>query len=191
MLSRISYVGLLVSFGLGAAAAPAFAGDISSAPTWERHGIRIVAGDGYSKDVKGTFVTGEYILPTGPDVAGKTGFLCIRGKLMAMTATDAVPLRENLRKSWMYPNKRFKSPTVFINGEQLPPNRWTYLKKRKVAIPHSLSVTKKLYNAAIRQDEIDIDFDGKEKFSPLLPKPNTVFADFGAECGLGRLKSKS
>lgn len=188
MFSQGLRIGLGASLIVGVMTASALANDGSGAPTWERHGIRVVAGDGYSKEMKGTSVSGEYMLPTGPDVAGKTGFLCIRGKLMAMTTTDDVSLRENLKQAWMYPNKRFKNPTVLINGEQLETNRWTYLKKRKVAIPHSRKLTRKLYNAAIRQDRVEIDFDGKKKFTALLPKPNAVFADFGADCGLGRNK---
>ena len=65
--------------------------------------------------------------------------------------------------------------------------RHRLIKDNHIAIAGGI---KPALDAVKGQDSIEIDFDGKKKFLALLPKPNAVFADFGADCGLGRLKDK-
>lgn len=167
----------------------AFAAETPTEPsTWQQQNFRLMLGKGHDKKNKGRIISGEYMYTTGPDQMGNVALTCLGGSFMVVVSTDDISISKNFRDAWMYPNKRKRRPTVMINEEQQDPNHWVYLKKRGIAIPQERKLSLKIYNAAIRQDKILVDFDNKKSFSLNLPKPNTDFAEFGAECGMGRYK---
>ena len=153
---------------------------------WEQRTIRVSYGTGYSKEARETPSRGEYIYTVGPDSVGATAIMCFGGIPQAVVATTNDPIRPSLMEALKKTKGRYIHPTVKINDDEISESRWTYRPKAKLAIPHDANVTRKIYNAAIRGDTVSIDISGKGSFSLILPKPNVNFADFGAECGMGR-----
>ena len=174
----------------GALALPmAVAEDVAAENSvWKMRKLKLTLGKGYTNQDGGQTYRGEYIYTMGPDQAGNIAMTCLNKGFMVVVATKDISIDENFREAWMYPKKVKRQPTVTINGEQIDPNGWIYLKKRGIAIPQSRKLSRKIYNGAIRGDKIFVDFDNKRSFELNLPKPNSDFAYFGAECGMGKNK---
>lgn len=172
-----------------AAAGFSFADDTAPEESaWKVRKLNLMVGEGFGKKNMGRVISGEYMFTTGPDRAGNMAMTCMSGSFMVVAATKDISIDENFREAWMYPKKVKRQPTVTINGEQQESNSWIYIKKRGIAIPQSRKLSRQIYNAVIRGDKVNVDFDSKRNFELNLPKANDDFAYFGAECGMGKNK---
>lgn len=87
--------------------------------------------------------------------------------------------------------KRRKTVNVdmFVNGEKVNTSRWIYSPKPKVFVPKSSLIAVKLYNAAVKGDPVSFKQRGRDRIDLEIPAPNSNFAKFGSNCGIGSKKS--
>lgn len=148
------------------------------------------SGNAVKKDLLYKPFAGDAIYTNQPNASGNVSFSCFRGTLAAnvgLTPTDfetlfADPPRSRRRKA--------RSVDLVIDGENTRSTTWSYVPAMKIYMPQKKSIVRKLYNAVIRRSVVTAGTDYNDPVTLLLPKPNAAFADFGAECGLGRKAKK-
>lgn len=149
------------------------------------------SGNAVKKDLLYKPFAGDAIYTNQPNASGNVSFSCFRGTLAAnvgLIPTDfenlfADPPRSRRRKA--------RSVDLVIDGEDTRSTTWSYVPAMKIYMPQKKSVVRKLYNAVIRRSVVTAGTDYNDPVTLLLPKPNAAFADFGAECGLGRKAKNS
>ncbi len=165
--------------------------DTDNRQRWESRDLSIAfVGSGVRRDVRGIYNKGETIYSTQKDLPGNVSFICLRKTFMANVALEPADFRV-IVDNWQTSSRaRVRQPTLLINGESAKPAAWTYSPTLQFLYPRKTVTVKKLYNAAIRGDTVQIKLDGSDPITLVLPKPNAAFADFGADCGLGRNAKK-
>jgi len=117
---------------------------------------------------------------------GNVVFSCVGGSLTVSFAPKPVDFAALLTKD--------KAPTgtaqrrrldYRINGEKQPFVDWVKIPKLGVYRARKTSTAAKLYNAALRGQEVDVKIRGKDYMPLQLPTVDTAFKNFGSECGLG------
>ena len=175
------------------AAAPTLAqsNETEKRSRWEHTNIDIsFVGSGIRRDVRGISYDAEAIYTTETEKAGNVAFICVNGTFVSNVALTPQDFKLVISEWLSSTRVKIRQPTVLINGESIRPTRWTYSPTLQFLLPRKTLTTKKLYNAAIRGDTVQIKMDGKDPLTLVLPKPNVAFADFGAACGLGRNAKK-
>lgn len=160
----------------------------ASAHNWKKSDITIQWGRGFTKEAQNTPSPGEFIYTDGPNVPGTTAIMCFEGKLQAVIAVGDKSINESVGKAWRGQRTRSVRPDFTINGKAISGSYWAYQPNTQLAIPRRPKLTRQIYNASIRGDAVELDLAAKDNVSVILPKPNADFAEFGAECGVGRNK---
>jgi len=75
-----------------------------------------------------------------------------------------------------------------IDGKSADTPKWMINPARKIFVTPDRSTTIKLYNAVVGGKDVSIQRKGEMKYVLDLPPPNQAFANFGANCGIGKLK---
>lgn len=110
---------------------------------------------------------------------------------MSAVSLNDEDIRPRTKDIWDSQRSRRIRPSIKIDGESVLSHYWSYQPTLQLALPAKQIVTRKIYNAAIRQHSVEVDLSNKKSVTLILPKVNTAFADFGANCGVGRLKNKT
>lgn len=168
---------------------------------WETRQIRLsYMGNGHSDRRKAKIDTGEVLFTTSETEIG-IYFSCIAGSLRAGLTFKPQNIREAFRKQTMsgvssggsfVPTGRSLSyvDMTLNGGEKIGLGRWHYSKEKQTAYSRKRKPAAKLYNALVRKQVIAVETKSKDPVTIVVPKFNAAFADFGAECGIGRLKYK-
>ena len=168
-----------------------FAGNADdTSASWDRKTLSLAfTGNGVKKSVRNKPFRGEVIYTNATEQSGNVAFVCLRNTLTANVALGPTNYGEVIEE-WIHTRRaRTWKPSLTINGEEIKSSMWTYVPKLKLVVPRKKVVAKKLYNAAIRGDEVVFDTDHMKPLTLILPKPNATFADFGAACDMGRKKA--
>lgn len=167
-----------------------FAQDDGVEPSWQIKSVTLVAGNvGWKQNFGDQPYKFDFIYAENGARPGDVAIACMNGSLMAAVSTDDRPISETLPGLWSPLKVKQIWADVEIDGEKVKGNvrNWSYSKKQDIIIPRNKLVTKKIYNAVIRKQTGVIKKTGVAGDIFLtLPKPNMIFADFGAECGVGR-----
>lgn len=67
---------------------------------------------------------------------------------------------------------------------------WLYFEDNSAALSRDNKAAKKIYNAVVRGQSMTVTIRGRHKATLSVPKISSTFANFGAECGIGRLKGQ-
>ena len=160
-------------------------------PRWDSRDMRVVfSGNGVNKKVRGTPYDGEAIFTTAIDKPGNVSFYCLKNVFGANIAVEPVDFAIIIDEWATTRRQRATKPTLTINGEKQKSEMWTYVPPLKLLIPRKKYVARKLYNASIRGSDVQLKMSGKKAITLILPKPNLAFADFGADCNMGKNKGK-
>lgn len=157
---------------------------------WVRSEFTFVPERGFSKEAMQTTSDGEMIHTTANDKRGNVAIICLNGRLMSAISLNEEDIFPRTRDVWDSQRSRRIRPHVKIDGKTVRADYWWYQPKLQLTLPMKSSVSRKFYNAAIRQQNVEVDLSNKKPVTLILPKPNGDFADFGAKCGMGRLKDK-
>lgn len=98
---------------------------------------------------------------------------------MEVNGFGGVPVYTSLA----YASVRFDGQKRVSLGE------WLYFKDTTAVLSRKSKPAKILYNAIIRGQKIETKFKQTKYVTLALPKISDTFADFGAECGIGRKKN--
>ena len=157
--------------------------------SWEHSKLKVAfTGNAIKKDVRGVFYDGEAIYTTETEKAGNVAFYCLRGGFGANVSLAPADFGEIIDEWMTSKRRRGRKPTLIIDGEKQKSEKWIHLPALKLLIPQKKRTSAQLYNAAVKGREVQIKVVGKDTITLILPKPNTVFADFGAGCNMGRKK---
>jgi hypothetical protein len=119
---------------------------------------------------------------------GNVAFTCVNGIFSVAIALEPTDFEAFIRDNEKSKRRRTRKVPMFINGKRQKLKNWTYVPKTKILLPMKTSTRNKIYNAAIRQDEVLVNLEFKDQVKLILPKVDNTFAEFGAECGLGKNK---
>lgn len=181
---RTIILGALIPFTFSSS----FANGVAGTPEWKSSFFTMeFSGFPVKKDMKNRPFPGESIYVVSDDV-GDIAFTCLLEKLrttieIKSTDFESIVLGNNTSQRAKVRNLRF-----FINGKAVRSKNWTYVSELKVALSSKRSDALRIYNAAIRGDEVQVKMSGADKVRLNLPKPNSAFAQFGSECGIGTNK---
>lgn len=131
---------------------------------------------------------GEALATTSEEEPGAL-FICLGSSFRVSISLTPQNIRKNYRKA----SRSFKGKYVDMkldDGKKISLGHWAYAPDTKIIRASKHASAAKLYNAAIRQQQVTLYVSGKKPVILNLPKPNAAFADFGAECGIGRNKPK-
>jgi len=142
--------------------------------------------NGFSKEQIARFGNNEIIYTSRTDKPGLM-FYCLSGKFRVASALAAIDWSEAYTKS----TKRIKLRSVDISldsGEKIRTELWTYKPALKIITARNRKQAAQLYNAVIKGQDITVFMSTKNPVALSYPKPNSVFANFGAKCGIGNNK---
>lgn len=143
-------------------------------------------GNAVKKDLLNKPLSGEAIFTSEIDRPGNVAFSCFRGKLSANIGFEPTDFKTLFTDMTRSRRQRAKKIMLYIDGEALRSTQWSYILDMNIYMPQKTLIAKKLYNAAILGKEVTAGPTYKKQTPLILPKPTAVFADFGAECGVGR-----
>ncbi len=166
------------------------------ANVWATEFYRMVyRGNAYSDRRKNQNDIGE-ILYTTSETAPGLFFTCLAGKLRVGVGFKPQDLYTALSGTKTYgvsgegnfvPDEKMLSyiDMTLDDGPKIGLGRWLYYKDRETAQSRKRVPAAKLYNAVVREQTVTVFAKRKQALLD-IPRPNAAFADFGAECGLGR-----
>ncbi|MCF6275623.1 MAG: hypothetical protein L3J05_07655 [Robiginitomaculum sp.] len=131
---------------------------------------------------------GEGLVTTSKNEPGLL-FICLDGKFRVSATVKAQNLRHNYSKPPRRVSRRLVDMTL-DGGEKIPLGTWSYAKNTKILRNGKRTTAAKLYNAAVRGQDVVLYIEGNKPIILDLPKPNSDFANFGAKCGIGKLAKK-
>ena len=170
-------------------AVPAIAQDSPPANTWTNFDMTMhYSGNALSKAQRATIDAGE-VIHTTSDTSPGLMFTCLTGKFYV--AASVKP--QNFRDTFNSSTRRHKIKLVDMRldgGEKTSLGKWLFKPSLGGISSRKRSQAAKLYNAVIRHQEVTLYMSGKKPVTLDLPKPNRAFAEFGAECGLGKFAKK-
>lgn len=160
-----------------------------SAPQWNLHEYTYsLSGFPVPKDIRRKPFSAETIYTDSPD-EGDVAITCLREKLYVSVEAKPVNFEKFVVEHLSSQRAKVRAVTLKIDGEKKSRNKWTYILEHKVLLAQKRSDKIKVYNAAISGKAVTLQIGNGKAFKLNLPKPNPVFADFGANCGVGRNKA--
>jgi hypothetical protein len=182
------FIGFIVAIGGGLNSSA----HANSDPIGEWESVKIVykfSGNATTKKERATDHQSESLIASTPDKAGSVALTCIKNQLFLSTSTEPMGLVEFTQNQPMTRRIIGKTVKLIVNGEAIESKRWNYAPRNKVLMARSEEYARKIYNSAIRGDNVSLKIMHKGEMALQLPKPNKDFANFGAGCGIGRLAS--
>ena len=142
-------------------------------------------GSAVALDELGKPKPAEVIYSGTATTEGNVAFVCYDGRLSVSMALEPVDLRDAVLDTPSSRRLRVAIPDITIAGEEQSAKQWAYMPAMKVFRARKKSSAAKLYNAAIRNDPVTARYRG-DTISLNMPQIDNTFADFGADCGMGR-----
>lgn len=159
--------------------------EIKAPDGWKRVTIRVSwRGGGVSLDELGKVRTAEVIYSGTADTSGNVSFSCYNGRPSVSFAIRPTNMREMLTNPPDSSRMKLQRPKISINGERIKSEDWIYMPAMKVYRARRIAPLKSLYNATVRGADVRVKTRGDD-IRLNIPKADTVFKNFGAECGLG------
>ena len=166
---------------------------------WERRGITMSYTGAYSDRRKMKIDSGE-ILYTTSDTKPGFYFSCLEGKFRAGLTFIPQDIRKafsnlegygmNSRGNFVpYYNGQTYVGLYLDGGKRMSLGQWLYYEDKDITLSRKRKPAAQLYNAIVRKQSVRVEAKG-DQVDLTAPKLNAAFADFGADCGLGRLKRK-
>ncbi len=169
--------------------APVMAQENNTDNVWEKYDFHLtVIGQEAPSAKDEDKYHGEAMVSTSTTTPGLL-FICLNKRLRVSAALKPQDLRKNYRKPSRKVSYKYVDMTL-DGGEKIPLERWGYAKDHKIIRSSRRMPAAKLYNAVIRNQQVTLFVGGKKPITLALPKPNRAFAEFGAECGLGKFAKK-
>ncbi len=186
LLRNIICVGTLAFVALGGAK---FTHASQPANTWKTFDMTMsYSGDGLTKKRRATIDSGEVIHTTSQTTSGLM-FTCLAGYFMVAASMDPQDFRELYKQSTTRSKLRHIDMSI-DGGEKIPLGLWFYKPKLRTVSSRKRFQAAKLYNAVVRRQNVTLYLSGKKPVVLNLPSPNSIFANFGAGCGIGKLAKK-
>lgn len=160
---------------------------------WQSQNVSIrYTGLGVKREMRGVINPAETIYSGDTTTSGNVVFTCFAGRFTASFASAPIDFASIITQKKVakggFKRKRLKFKTA---GETSEVAGWAYIPKLEIYRAGRRSAAAKLYNAAIRGDDVQVKIRGKG-YQPLnLPPVDAAFKTFGAECGLGIHANKS
>lgn len=161
---------------------------------WEVRPIIMTYSGGHTDKRKAKKDYGE-ILYTSSTTQPGIYFSCIEKKFRVGLVSEAQPMSgafQNMEVNALggvpvYTSLTFASAR-FDGQKRIKLGEWLYFEDTEAVLSRKNKPAKMLYNAIIRGQKIETKFKRTKYVTLVLPKISETFADFGAECGIGRLK---
>ncbi|MEP3892078.1 MAG: hypothetical protein ABJN69_16595 [Hellea sp.] len=159
------------------------------ATQWKLHEYTYsLSGFPVPKDIRRKPFSAETIYTNSSD-KGDVAITCLREKLYLSVETKPINFEEFVVNHLTSQRAKVRAVTLRIDGDKKSRNRWTYIPEHKVLLAQKRSDKVKVYNAAISGKAVTLEIGNGKAFKLNLLKPNSTFANFGANCGLGRNKA--
>lgn len=166
--------------------------------SWESYPITVTYTGGYSDRRKMKVDKGEILFTTSVTEPG-IYLSCIEGQFRAglsykpMDIAKAFSDMEN--GGITYAGNRFplEKSLGFVNmrldgGKTISLGKWLNYEDKDIALSRKRKPAAKIYNAIVQKHDIEVRMKRDNWVRVASPKINAKFADFGAECGVGRKK---
>ncbi len=144
------------------------------------------SGMGFTKEQRDKIDTGELVYTTSTTTSGLL-FSCVNGDLMVAVSLKPQDFTQTFNKT----TRRHKGRNVKMSlNDGAKTDLGTWILKPRLGGLSSLKSWQaaRLYNAVVRQQSVTLFVQRQKPVVLDIPKINSVFADFGSECGLGRNK---
>ncbi|PHR94454.1 MAG: hypothetical protein COA69_02340 [Robiginitomaculum sp.] len=145
-------------------------------------------GESFTANREDLSVAGELVYTTNNTEPGML-FSCQNNKLRAAISLTPQNWEEAMQKS----SRRSKTRDVKMTldgGETVSLGKFVFKPTLQTLTARNRKQAVRLYNAAIKGQDITISMAAKNSVTISLPKPNQMFADFGGQCGIGKYKKK-
>lgn len=135
-----------------------------------------------------TYVPSELLYADRTDT-NSAAFICAGKKLSLIVSMEPQDMSEILNSEGSSRRALKRTMSLYINGENVDRAPWMIKSGSNIAAPVNQRTVKKVYNASIRGDKVELLRKSSEpKTEIALPKINNDFAGFGAPCGIGNNK---
>lgn len=132
-----------------------------------------------------TYVPSELLYADRSDT-NSAAFLCTGKKLSLIVSLEPQDMSNILDADGQSRRSIERTMSLYINGENVDRAPWKINTGAEFAVPVNQRTVKKVYNAAIRGDKVELlRKSSQPKTLVDLPKINNDFANFGAPCGIG------
>jgi|GEM_PF-2565011 len=177
------------SFLVGSLSLSAIAKETDSSPSaplsWKSYFFTMTfSGFPVRTDMQNKAYPGESIYVTS-DKIGDTALTCIMNKFRATVEVKPTDFEGIITGSKTSRRANAREVDFYVNGEKVADGKWTYVPKLKVILSSKKSDSLRLYNAAVRGDNVALKVSGISKVELSLPEPNEDFVNFGGDCGIG------
>lgn len=191
---RLAVSGLLTSL-LALSSEQGFAGSQAD-NSWKSHPITVTYTGGYSDRRKMKIDKGEILYTTSKTQSGLY-LSCIEGQLrvgLSFKPMDIAEAFSNMENGGItYAGNRFplEKSLGFVNmkldgGKAISLGKWLNYEDKDIALSRKRKPAAKLYNAVVKNHVIQVRMKRDDWVDLAIPRINAQFADFGAECGIGR-----
>lgn len=198
-----SFSAILITSGLLSVSAQSQAQDPADVPTtnqWVSQKIVKTYGRRFSDKRRAENDSGE-VLYTSSTTQPGIYFSCVDKKFRVGFTYEAqsVPLAfSNIAISGVSGGGNFvptseslANVSAQFNGQpRVILGRWLYSKNTPATLSRDNKAAQKIYNAVVRGQSIKATIRSQHEFTLLPPKVSDSFADFGAACGIGRLRAR-
>ncbi|CAM3711865.1 hypothetical protein [Litorimonas haliclonae] len=135
-------------------------------------------------DMQNKAYPGESIYVASEKV-GDTALTCIMNKFRATVEVKPTDFEGIITGSKTSRRANAREVDFYVNDKKVADGKWTYVPKLKVILSSKKSDSLRLYNAAVRGDNVALKVSGISKVELSLPEPNEEFVNFGGDCGIG------
>ena len=155
---------------------------------WEVRDYFFTMDRPWHKETREDAIAGELIFTTSAQTNGLV-FTCLEKKFRATTSVEPQNLLTLLKR--IRYGRGFKYVDMRVDGgPKISLKRWHYDPNNTFMQSETRSAAARLYNAIISGKQVVLYIEGRQPLALDLPKPNRAFAEFGAECGLGKFAKK-
>jgi len=159
------------------------------ANTWAAFDMTMsYSGLGFTKTQRATLDEGEVIYTTSTTQNGLM-FSCLAGSFGVAASLKPKDFRATFSETAGRHKGRYLDMRL-DGGEKIGLGLWIYKPTLDAISSRKRSQAAKLYNTVVRRQKVTLHMDSKKPVLLDLPKPNTAFAEFGAECGIGKFAKK-
>jgi len=160
--------------------------DVSIPSKWTSSFFTIeFSGFAVKTDAQNKAFPGETIY-INSEGAGDIALTCFMKKLRTTIEIKPTDFESIVVGNTTSQRGRIRDVSFFIADKRISSRNCTHVPKINVVLSNKRSDAIRLYNAAIRGDSVQAKISGAPKVELNLRKPNSAFADFGSECGIGK-----
>ena len=143
-------------------------------------------GDDFTKNRADLVKNNEILFTTDSSAPGLL-FICAANKMRASVTTTPQDWQSVLKQS----TRRSKTKSVHLtldDGQKMNIGNFIYKPSLKTLNSRNAKQAVQLYNAVVNGQQITLKMGSRSPIVLNPPKPNSAFADFGSQCGIGRHK---